>query len=117
MNRYVYMLSLIVITSYKNGQARMSGAGAGVLGGGLGFLAGTMVASSVARNNRSYSAEPQVIYTTVDKRPIETTVVNHHHHYSSDSEDSYSDETDGEYEYKVVKVKKNQTRVKYTKRA
>ena len=107
MHRYIYiLLCLMVIASHKNDQARMSGAGAGVLGGGLGFLAGTMVASSVARNNRSYYSEPQVVYTTVDKRPIETTVVNHHHHYSSDSEDSDSDETDGEYEYKVVKVKK-----------
>ena len=110
MNRYVIIYLYIVgITCGTITQTRMSGAGAGVLGGGLGFLAGTMVASSIARNNRSYESEPQVVYTTIDKRPIETTVVNHHY-YNSDPEDTDSDDTDSDYEYKVVKVKKKTTK-------
>ena len=108
MNRYVYIFLYITAIAFTvPAETRMSGAGAGILGGGIGFLAGTMVASSVARNNRSYNTEPQVVYTTVDKRPIEKTVVNNHY-YNSDSEDSDFDGTDddSDYEYKVVKVKK-----------
>ena len=103
----IFLALSIVLTQAESCEARMSGAGAGLLGGGLGFMAGTMVASSVARNNRSYNSEPQAVYTTVDQRPI----INHHYYNEPNTSDSVLDSTDSDddsdYEYKVVRVKKS----------
>jgi len=102
------IILLITILFLQTGSciARMSGAGAGLLGGGLGFMAGTMVASSAARNN-SYNSEPQVVYTTIDRRPI----VNNHYYPEKQNKNSYpeqdSSDDDSEYEYKVIRVKKS----------
>ncbi len=113
--KLLFLLFSILLT--EESFARMSGAGAGLLGGGIGFLAGSMVtnAANRRRERSSYYDEPQVVYTTIDRRPI-----NNHYYYNKNSAnqrseyndtddydniDSQIDDAD-DYEYKVVKIKK-----------
>lgn len=119
MKKHYKHILLVLLTSLLGQETvcRMSGAGAGVLGGAIGFMGGTMLANSRSSRRQSSYDEQPVVYTTVDQRPI------HNHYYTttaqeselenddyydleSDHDQNDSNDSDENYEYKVIKVKK-----------
>ena len=91
IHRRLVIIAIITLFQATDLLARMSNTGAGFLGAGAGFLAGSMIASSQNRGRDVYVQQPPV-YTTVDRRQ-------YHYYNDAESDSDFTDDLDDQDEF------------------